>query len=94
MMIKRLQPTHRYLRDLKKLMKRDSKQYDMEKLRLVTDMLCAGEPLPPKYENHPLHGQLSGFWGLHIMPDWVLVYGMDDENVYLQHTGTHSDIYG
>ncbi|MDR0947425.1 MAG: type II toxin-antitoxin system YafQ family toxin [Ruminococcus sp.] len=93
-MIKMLQPTHRYLKDLNKLLKRDSKQYDMDKLRIVTDMLKSGEPIPPKYENHPLRGQLSGFWGLHITPDWVLVYGVDDKNVYLQRMGTHSDIYG
>jgi mRNA interferase YafQ len=93
-MIKNLQQTNRYLKELNKLLRRGNEQFDMEKLRAVIEMLQNGTPIPVKYSNHPLHGELKGYFDLHITPDWVLIYKTDSENVYLYRTGTHSDIYG
>jgi mRNA interferase YafQ len=93
-MTKKLQQTNRYLKELGKLLKRDSKQFDMVKLEEVIKMLREGSPIPPRYFVHPLHGNLKDYMGLHITPDWVLVYRTDKENLYLFRTGTHSDIYG
>jgi mRNA interferase YafQ len=92
-MNKCLKQSNRYLKELSKILKRDTKQFDMDKLRTVIELLQKGAVLPAKYNNHPLHGTLKGFMGLHITPDWVLVYRTDNEYVYLQRIGTHSDIY-
>jgi mRNA interferase YafQ len=93
-MYRELQQTNRYLKELNKLLKRDSKQFDMEKLRIVIEMLQNGETIPAKYSKHPLQGELNGYMDIHITPDWVLIYKTDEEYVYLHRTGTHSDIYG
>ncbi len=44
---------------------------------------------------HPLKGDYNGFYDVHIEPDWVLIYGYDDNSLilYLMDTGTHSDLY-
>jgi mRNA interferase YafQ len=76
-------------KDLKRITKR---HYDLEKLYKVVDILCKGEKLDPKYENHPLHGDKSGKYDLHIESDWVLIYYLTDDYVYLSRTGTHIDL--
>ncbi|MDR1803873.1 MAG: type II toxin-antitoxin system YafQ family toxin [Treponema sp.] len=68
---------------------------DLDKLLEVINMIAAEQPLPPQYENHPLHGKLKGSLGCHIQGDWVLVYKIDDaaQKVYFQRTGSHSDLF-
>ncbi|WP_414628476.1 type II toxin-antitoxin system mRNA interferase toxin, RelE/StbE family [Tetragenococcus muriaticus] len=29
----------------------------------------------------------------HIQPDWLLIYEIDEEYLYLLRTGTHSDLF-
>ncbi len=50
-------------------------------------------PIPAKYKDHPLHGNLSGFRDLHIKTDWILLYENLAEEVILVRTGKHSDIF-
>ncbi len=66
---------------------------DMAKLRDVILLLLAGEPLPPRYKDHPLKGEWQNFRDCHIEPDWVLIYKIEDNNVHLVRTGTHSDLF-
>jgi mRNA interferase YafQ len=75
--------------DLKRIIRRG---YDMKKFLKVVNILCNGEPIPPEYENHPLHGDKNGKFDLHIESDWVLIYYFTDEYVYFCNTGTHSDL--
>ena len=57
-------------------------------------MLCDGVTLPPKYQDHPLHGDRRGYRDCHIQGDWVLIYKIDKGvlTLILSETGTHSDI--
>jgi hypothetical protein len=41
-----------------------------------------------------LKGDWKNYRDLHIEPDWLLLYKTDDANLWLVHTGTHSDIFG
>jgi len=41
----------------------------------------------------PQKGKWVGHRDLHIEPDWVLIYTLDDETVRLERTGTHSDLF-
>jgi mRNA interferase YafQ len=88
-MIRKYKTEGQMKQDLKRIIKR---RYDMEKFYKVVDLLCEGKPLDPKYRNHPLKGDKSGKYDLHIESDWVLVYYLTDEYVYLSRTGTHSDL--
>ena len=64
-------------------------------LENVVDILASGKKLPPKYKNHPLKGKYTGCFDCHILPDWVLIYKIekDDLILLLVDTGTHSDLF-
>lgn len=67
---------------------------DMAKLRAVIDLLATCQALPRELKDHPLKGDWKNYRDLHIEPDWLLLYKADDANLWLIHTGTHSDIFG
>ena len=83
--------TNRIRKQLKLLEKRG---YNMELFKDVVDMLLDGIPLPPKYNDHPLHGDRRGYRDCHIKGDWVLIYKIDKNvlTLILSETGTHADI--
>jgi mRNA interferase YafQ len=60
----------------------------------VVLLLREGKPLPEKYEDHPLTGNWSGYKDCHILPNWLLIYRVDDNAIILTltRTGSHSDI--
>ena len=66
----------------------------MEKLKAVFTMLIEGKEIPAKYKDHPLIGKWKGFRDLHIEPDWLLIYYIEKDTVYLSATGSHSYIFG
>lgn len=41
----------------------------------------------------PLSGEWSHFRDCHIEPDWLLIYKVDGDDLYLARTGTHSDLF-
>ena len=77
----------------RKLMKKQNK--DMNKLTEIVDMLLKGQPLLPKHENHPLHGNYKNWWECHIEPDWLLIYKIvkEENKVIFNRTGSHSELY-
>lgn len=77
-----------------KLMRKRGK--DMAKLTAVLNMLASGKPLPPKFNDHQLSGNLKDFRECHIEPDWFLLYQYHDDVLVLTATatGTHADLFG
>jgi mRNA interferase YafQ len=65
----------------------------MNKLRDVILLLLHGNPLPPQYKDHPLKGRWQHYRDCHIEPDWVLIYKVDGNSLYLVRTGTHADLF-
>ncbi len=65
----------------------------MTKLRAVLTLLIQGDPLPVECRDHPLRGDWMGFRGLHIEPDWLLIYRLAGDELQLARTGTHSDLF-
>jgi len=66
---------------------------DMSKLREVIGMLVEEIPLPPRYQDHPLSGDWKHFRDCHVEPDWLLLYKIDGDDLYLARTGSHSDLF-
>ena len=66
---------------------------DMSKLRAVILLLIKGSPLPANYKDHPLGGNWKHHRDLHIEPDWLLIYKIDSDDLYLVRTGSHSDLF-
>lgn len=85
-------PTSRFKRDLKTVKKRG---YDLDLLGVVVDTLALGEPLQEKYKDHNVSGNYSGCRECHITPDWLLIYEIDGDELflYLTRTETHSDLF-
>jgi mRNA interferase YafQ len=66
---------------------------DPEKIKVIIACLAEGSPLEVKYRDHPLVGNFAGFRDCHIEPDWLLIYRINADFLYLERTGTHSDIF-
>ena len=67
-------------------------------MKLITDiidMLSKGETLPEKYKNHPLKGELKGYYDCHVLPDLVLIYKIEKEKLVLIlfDIETHSNLF-
>ena len=88
-----VKPTTQYKKDFKLAMKRSMK---IELLEEVIAMLAMGETLPDKHKDHALTGNWVGHRECHILPDWLLIYRIEDEVLVLTlaRTGTHSDLFG
>ena len=79
-----------FRRDVKLAQRRGK---DMSKLRELILLLAAGNPLPPQYKDHPLAGEWKHHRDCHLEPDWILIYKIDGDDLYLVRTGTHSDLF-
>lgn len=88
-----VKPTTQFKKDFKLAMKRSMK---IELLEEVIAMLAMGETLPDKHKDHALTGNWVGHHECHILPDWLLIYRIEDEVLVLTlaRTGTHSDLFG
>jgi mRNA interferase YafQ len=87
----RIERTSRFKKDYKLIKKRG---YDLSLLAEVIKVLAKGEQLDAKYKDHSLKGSFSGLRECHVTSDWLLVYEIDDDKLYLYltRTGTHSDL--
>lgn len=79
-----------FKKDLKRIKKQGKK---IEKLKIVLRLLITGEQLPFKYKDHSLKGGWIGFRDLHIEPDWLLIYKIQDNKIRFERTGSHSDLF-
>jgi mRNA interferase YafQ len=79
-----------FKRDVKLAKKRGK---DMAKLRELILLLEEEQPLPPRYKDHPLSGEWKHHRDSHIEPDWLLLYKIDGNDLYLVRTGTHADLF-
>ena len=68
--------------------------YDMGLLAAVINTLTIPAPLPPNNKDHGLSGNWVGFQECHISPDWLLIYRVAGNDLYLARTGTHADLFG
>ncbi len=79
-----------FRRDVKRAQKRGK---DTSKLREILILLLACDPLPERYRDHPLKGEWKGYRDAHIEPDWLLLYRVVGNDLYLIRTGTHVDLF-
>ena len=82
--------TNQFKKDYKRIKKQNK---DLIKLQDVIEKLADGERLEQKYKDH----QLSGIWknhrDCHIEPDWILIYRTTSEELILERTGSHSELF-
>lgn len=62
---------------------------------LVLRVLASDAELDPRYQDHALSGDWSGYRDCHVKPDLVLIYGKPDERTLrLVRLGSHSEVFG
>jgi mRNA interferase YafQ len=83
--------TGQFKKDYKRVKKQGK---DPNDLRSVVKMLTGHEPLLPKHRDH----NLCGHWNKHrecrIAPDWLLIYRIEGDDLILERTGSHSELFG
>lgn len=80
----------RFKKDLALMRKRGKK---LAKLEALIERLEYEEPIPHSARPHRLTGNWEGHWELHVEPDWLLIYTLTPERLYLVRTGTHADLF-
>jgi mRNA interferase YafQ len=73
-----------------------SRNFNLDLLFEVIELLAQDKPLPAKNHAHQLKGQYVGIWECHIKPDWLLMWqeNRDKLVLLLLNTATHSDFIG
>lgn len=85
--------TTQFKKDYKLALKRGLK---IDLLEDIVAALAMGESLPEKNKDHALTGNWAGHRECHILPDWLLVYRIENDVLVLTlaRTGSHSDLFG
>jgi mRNA interferase YafQ len=82
--------TTQFRKDIKRVQKQGK---NLEKLKSIVRRLAVGEPLEPRYRDHPLSGLLRGSRDCHIEPGWLLIYRVETDSLFLERTGNHSELF-
>ena len=84
----------KYTTQFKKDYKRLKKQHkNLEKLKVVIELLSTSIPLDPIYHDHPLSGNWKYHRDCHIEPDWILIYRISESELVLELSGSHSELF-
>jgi mRNA interferase YafQ len=86
----KLSQTAQFKKDIKRLIKQGK---DQQKLIELVQILLAGKTVSLKNRDHPLKGAWRGRRDCHIEPDWILVYRKTENELRLERTGSHSDLF-
>ncbi len=84
--------SNHFKRDLKRAVRRGR---DVTLLEKIVNNLAERRPLPESNRDHSLTGKWSGYRECHIQPDWLLIYKVNDNELFhlLMRTGTHADLF-
>ena len=75
--------------------KASSRYRNLERrLTTVPELLVNDRPLSPRYRDHALSGNWSGYRDCHLWPDLLLIYAKPSPDVLrLVRMGPHSDLF-
>ena len=81
-----------------KKFKRDIKKFEHQKATMqaiqdVIKCLLKQQPLEEKLCDHPLGGEWVNHRDCHVKPDLILIYKTDDEILFLERLGSHSELF-
>lgn len=79
-----------FRKDLKLMVKRGC---DLALLDEIIIMLRKDVILSGRNRDHVLQGKWKDFHECHIAPDWVLIYRVNGDLLFLARTGTHADLF-
>ena len=82
--------TTQFKKDFKRIKNQNK---DPDRLKVVIEKSVAGEKLEPKYRDHQLSGNWKGHRDCHIEADWILIYRIENKELILERTGSHSELF-
>ena len=82
--------TSQFKKDFKRIKKRGK---DLSKLKEVVSAIANSEVLEECQRDHALSGNWSGSRDCHIEPDWILIYRVAGDYLFLERTGSNSDLF-
>jgi len=87
-----VKPTSSFRKDLKRVNRQGR---DIKLVQEVLSKLADNVPLEESYRDHGLGGKYKGCRECHIQPDWLLVYQIDNDALYLylMRTGSHAELF-
>ena len=80
----------KYRKQFIKLTKKNKPRF--KTITYIEGLLIAEKPIPSEYNDHPLNGNLSGYYDLHIEPKLILVYTIINRTVGLVALVNHDDL--
>ncbi|MDQ5921409.1 MAG: mRNA interferase YafQ [Pseudomonadota bacterium] len=85
-----IKQSNAFKRDVKKSRAQGKK---FESFEEIIKLLLNDAELPISCCNHKLSGNYEGYHELHIKPDWLLIYKIKDDVLYLARMGSHSELF-
>lgn len=79
-----------YIKQLAKLTKKNKPR--LKTITYIESLLIAQKPIPSEYNDHPLNGNLSGYYDVHIEPNLILIYTIINNSVVLVTLVNHDDL--
>jgi len=88
--MKNISRTNIFKRDYKKIKKQGK---DINKLNNVIKIIIEGRKLDLKYRDHLLIGPFKSRRECHLEPDWLLIYRIEKDELILERTGSHTELF-
>ena len=84
--------TKKFKKSVKRATKRGKR---IQKLKDIVEILAKGEVVSSAYKDHALTGNWIGHRQLHIEPNWLLIYKIEENILILElvDTGSHADLF-
>ncbi|MHB1686350.1 MAG: type II toxin-antitoxin system RelE/ParE family toxin [Ignavibacteriaceae bacterium] len=86
----RLIYSSQFKKDFKKI---QSQGKNISQLEIIIETLLKKQLLYPKYRDHKLIGKWKNHRDCHIELDWLLIYRLTGNALYLERTGSHSELF-
>ncbi len=84
-----------FKRDYKREAKGQHRSALDSELKLVLLALATDQTLEPKYRDHSLSGDWTGYRECHVRPDLLLIYRkLNADTLRLARLGSHSTLFG
>lgn len=81
-------------KEIKKL--RGNPKFDQKLFVQLLNMIAAGEPIPPQYNDHKMsktsRPEYMGCRDFHLKGNLCVVYNLTDDEVYVKRIGSHQDL--
>lgn len=92
--MRKIDRTTRFKKDYKRESKGKYKAFLDEELQAVLIALVNDLPLDPRFRDHDLSNNWSGYRECHLKPDLLLIYRKHDIDVLkLARLGSHSELF-